>query len=198
MEGIKLIEMAKYCQEKYKADFSDSKKSKYVNTLFAAIYADNSIKCSYTPHILQNATKCILIHKKLSNWYSWYHVEYIDSDGAVLEGNLGNGYRLSIAACCTYDNQIMSLYKDDYEVTECRPPFEDHLQSIWHLYNRCQECSSISEIKLLSRLYNKELDTSILTQKIEDLNLTNKLLEQERDQYKDLLERIKALVENAE
>ena len=59
--NIDYVELGTYCQNRYKESL-DGSKNKYQKTWFVSINEDNSTLISTTPHILKNATKCILIH----------------------------------------------------------------------------------------------------------------------------------------
>ena len=59
--NIDFVELGTYCQTEYRKTLNQLK-DKYRKTLFVAIKDDNSISVSTTPHILSNASKCIMIH----------------------------------------------------------------------------------------------------------------------------------------
>jgi hypothetical protein len=78
MDKIDFVELATFCVNRYKETHTGSGE-RYEGTLYAAIFDNNEVRCSTTPHILRNAEQCILIHHRsqiaISNWYSWYFVE---------------------------------------------------------------------------------------------------------------------------
>ena len=92
-------DIAKYCIERYKNSL-DEESERYLGTLYVSIDEHDFVDCSTTPHILSQARKCILIHSRkvlaVSNWYTWYKVEYIDEEGCVTDGMLGNGFRTKL------------------------------------------------------------------------------------------------------
>jgi len=201
MESIDFIKLAVYCVERYK-ESHNTDRSKYVNTLYVAIGKDNEVQCSMTPHILKNAEKCLLVHKRIElaveKWYAWYSVECIDEGGCVFDGNLGGGFVLRISACGSFTNQIMSLeynysnYRSD--LYHCSPPFEDHMNKIWELYSRLKNISSPTEIRLIADLFRKDEQILKLEKEIEDFNFLDCLLKQEKEQYKNLLEEVRNLL----
>ena len=193
MNKVDFIELANYCVNRYKESHT-SQGERYEGTLYAAISEGNNILCSTTPHILGNAKECILIHQRsqvaISNWYSWYFVEYINSEGCVCGGNLGNGFTLNITAWGSFSNQVMSLDYNETHLYWCDTPWGASLPKVWKLYNRIKDVKSENEIELIVKLFNRDETILELEKEIEDFSFSNNLLKQERDQYKDLLKEI--------
>ena len=131
-----------------------------MDTLFVAIVEGNRALCSKTPHILRDAGECILIHqrseKAVTNWYSWYKVEYIDGEGCVFDGNLGEKFSLYIVSIDSFSNQRMQLSYDNRVIYSCRRPWEDHMAKVWQLYSRVRGIESANEIKLIAELFKKD------------------------------------------
>lgn len=194
MDKIDFVELATYCANKYRESHNTSNNS-YAGTLYVAILEDNQVLCSRTPHVLKNAEKCILVHQRdqlaISNYYYWYNIEYIDENGCVSNGNLGNDFSIEVTAWGQYSNQIMSLDYNSSHLFWCRPPFEDHMPKVWELYTRLKDVTTEKEIKLIADLFRKDEKILELEKEIEDFKFTNHLLEQERNQYKELLDEIK-------
>lgn len=65
--------LASLCVQKYK-DSLGNERERYVDTLFVAITEKDDVLCSKIPSILEEASKCVLIHQKkqlaVTNWYS--------------------------------------------------------------------------------------------------------------------------------
>ena len=198
MDKIDFIELATFCVNRYKESHNTSSNS-YAGSLYVAILEDNQVLCSRTPHILKNATKCILVHQRselaVSNYYFWYNVEFIDENGCVFDGNLGNGFKLDVSAWGQFSNQMMSLLYNQSSLYWCRPPFEDHISKVWEIYSRLKDFSTEKEINLTAELIRKDEKILELEKEVEDFTFTNQLLKQERDQYKELLDEIKEMVE---
>ena len=139
MDKIDFVELATFCVNRYKETHTGSGE-RYEGTLYAAIFDNNEVRCSTTPHILRNAEQCILIHHRsqiaISNWYSWYFVEYINTEGCVCGSYLDNGYSLDINAWGSFANQVMSLDYNGSHLYWCDAPWDLHLPQIWELYNR--------------------------------------------------------------
>lgn len=180
--------LASLCVQKYK-DSLDNERERYVDTLFVAITEKDDVLCSKIPSILEQASKCVLIHQKkqlaVTNWYSWYKVDYVDGNGCVTDGNLGQGFELSISSRDTFANQVMSL---------CRRPWEDNMAKVWKLYSMTKKMETDKEIELTARLFRSDEKILEMEREIASHEFTNHLLEQERDQYKSLLDEIKKMV----
>lgn len=197
MEKVDFIKLAEYCRDEFKEQHN-KQNNYYVSTLYVSISDDNVIT-SQTPHILENAQKCILIHTYsalvVSNFYHWYKVECIDSTGCVTAGYLDDEFRLSIAYFGNYNNQEISL-KDEtqeyYRSNSGNWPIE--IVKIWKLYSKLREVKTGSERKLIANLFEKDEAILDLEKQIEDVRFSKKLLEQERNQYKTLLDEIKGIL----
>ena len=199
MDKIDFIELATFCVKRYK-EANTGTGQKYESTLYVAILEGNKTLCSTTPHILRNAEQCILIHQKsqvaISNWYSWYCVEYINSEGCVCGSVLENEFKLKIESWGSFSNQVMSLSygNDNLNLYWCKAPFDKGIQKTWELYSKLKEIKNLSEIKLIADLFKKDEEILELEKKVEGLTFANQLLKQERDQYKDMLDDIKDLL----
>lgn len=197
MGNMDFKKLASLCVQKYQNSL-DNKRERYIDTLFVAITEKDDVLCSKIPSILEKASKCILIHQKkqlaVTNWYSWYKVDYIDENECVTDGNLGQGFKLSISWCNTFDNQMMRLYHGYHGLYACRRPWEDSMAKIWKLYSMTKKMETDKEIELTARLFRSDEKIVEMERKIASHELTNHLLEQERDQYKSLLDEIKEMV----
>jgi hypothetical protein len=67
---------------------------------------------------------------------------------------------------------------------------------VWELYTKIKDIPLESERKLIISLYYKDEHVLNLEKQIEDFKFTNHLLEKERDQYKDMLNEIKDLLDS--
>jgi hypothetical protein len=199
MSQVDFKEIAKYCVEEYKEAVT-SEISKYISTLYVSIDSNNEVLCSWSPHVLSEAEKCILIHTKQElaniNWYDWYSVDYINEKGCVLGTNLGNGSELRVVASGGYSNQIMELIRGNYIIYMCRPPFEHQMQKVWDIYRIAEKCETEQSIKLLTKIIDKDEIILDLKKKIKELEISNYILEKQKKQYEQLLDEIKELVEN--
>lgn len=195
------IALASYCVNRHQNSLNQEYQ-RYIDTLFVAISHDNPVKCSTTPHLLQNAEQCILVHhiteRAISNWYSWYKVETINKDGCVYAGTLERGFSLVVKAWNGYANQMMSLYYGDKHLYWCKAPWELHIPRIWELYSKLVTVDSSKEIELIAELYRKDEEILKLESDVEDFSFTEELLKQERNQYKGMIDEIKDLLEHKE
>ena len=88
----------------------------------------------------------------------------------------------------------MQLSYDNRVIYSCRRPWEDHMAKVWQLYSRVRGIESANEIKLIAELFKKDEKILELEKEIEDFRFSNRLLEQEREQYRDLLDEIRQIV----
>lgn len=191
-------DIAKYCTERFKNSL-DEGSERYVGTLYVSIDEHNFVDCSTTPHILSQATKCILIHSRqalaITRWYTWYKVEYIDEEGSVTDGMLGNGFRLYSTNRGSFLDQVLILYHDDLEIYSCPAPFEDKMQKVWDVYLRARKMNSQAARELMAELIEKDETILELEGEIANLKFTNILLEKQKKQYRGLLRQIREMVD---
>lgn len=198
MNSVDFVDLAIYCQNIYK-DLHKSENDYYVGTLFIAI-TEEGVLTSRTPHILSKAQQYILIHERrtlaVSNYYSWYSIEFIDSNGCVSDGKLDDEFFISIIPFNGFGNQILELAANGQTYYRCKGPWESHIVKVWKLYLRLKDAKTERERILIADLFAKDEQILEMEKTIEDFKFTNRLLEQERNQYKSLLNEIKELVTN--
>ena len=191
MGKVDFIELAEYCVKRAKENSAPNIK-KYVKTLYISISEDNNVKLSTTPHVLQGTYQCILMHEysqiPISNIYYWYEIEYINSEGCVLTSDLGDGFNLVSYKHKHSSSSIILRFQDKYLYSNY------DFRRVWELYTKIKDIPLESERELIISLYYKDEHVLNLEKQIEDFKFTNHLLEQERDQYKDMLDEIKDLV----
>lgn len=199
MTNIDFIELAIYCQNRYKEEHN-SDKDRYVKTLFVAITKEGDILTSTTPHVLRDAEQCILIHERstlaLTNHYLWYHVEFINMDGIVLDERFDEQFTLHIGPFNGFSNQIMWFNYNNQTIYSCKKPWENTIGKVWKLYTRVKDLKSTEEIKLIASLFERDEKILELEKQIEDFKFTKHLLEQEKKQYKLLLDELKQIIDN--
>lgn len=118
-------------------------------------------------------------------------MEYIDKEGCVLERNLGGKFDIQTSASAS----VMTLSYNGQELYSCYAPWEDNIGKIWNLYCEVKDLKSTNEIKLVASLFKKNETILELKKEIENFKFTEYLLEQERNQYKRMLDEIKEMVE---
>lgn len=194
---IDFIELGKYCQAEYKASL-DGKNNKYSKTIFVAIKEDNNILVSTTPHILAQAKKCILIHERsclaITNWYSWYMVQFINEKGEVFVNRIDEEFELYTVAAGGFDNQELRLSANQVDFFSHRAPFENCIQSLWNLYIRLKKANTQTERKLIASLFKSNQKVLELEKLNQDFKYKTQLLECEKNMYKEMLDSIKELL----
>ena len=196
MGKVDFIELAEFCTKRYK-ELNTSPRDRYVGTLYVAILEDNQLKCSTTPHVLKDAVKCMMIHERSALaetlWHPYGLLEFIDSEGRVHDSNLGNDFNLTIYRW-EYDSLKIELSYKENQLFKCGEPFDKNILKIWNLYTTIMNMTSVSEMRLVVDAFEKDERILELERQIEDFKFTNNLLERERDQYKDMLDEIKDLI----
>ena len=194
-------DIAKFCVNRYKESFdADNTDNVYVDTLYVSIDNYNNLTCSTTPHVLNEACECLLIHRRralaVTNSYYWYKIEYIDEEGAVTDGILKKGFSLWTGAGGSFSNQIIQLQYQQRILYTCFCPFETNLQHLWDAYCRFKKAKSDAEIELIDELIEKDEKILDLMREVEGFKFSNYILEKERNQYKKLLNEIRDIVKN--
>ncbi len=148
MSNIDFVQIAKDCRDNYiqlvernaivqrYGQFS-RKTERYIKTYFFAITEKNKVVWSINPTILKDAISCILIHVKEelaeTHFHEWFKLEYIDENGRVTDGQLGNGFFLSIYKRYATDFAEMSLSKNSMSIYKSYRFVED-MQKLWDCY----------------------------------------------------------------
>ena len=197
MTDINIMELAEYCQRRYKEE-KNSDNEKYISTLFVAITKEGEIIPSTTPHILKDAELCILLHrstyKNNNYWWNSLQFEFINSNGVILD-RFDDKFKLVAGSYNVKENrlELMLKYKENsiYSFSE---NWENSIIKVWKLYLMLKDIKTYEEIKLITDLYQKDEKILELENQIEDFKFSNYLLEQERNQYKSLLDEIKQIV----
>lgn len=200
MADIDFMELATYCQNEYKEN-NTSDKSQYINTLFVAITEGNEVITSATPHVLKKAQQCILLHFSIESTsrgrFSDHLLQYIDKDGVVHNSRLDKRFHFYTSYS---SKESLGLAYEDSGVTKYLyqhpTPWANSIEKIWKLYSRVKDLDSYAKIQLVAELFEKDEKILELEKQVEDFRFTKYLLEQERNQYKALLDEIKQIIEN--
>ena len=192
MDKIDFVELATFCSNRAKEGHTRWG-GKYERTHYVSILGDNTVTHSMTPHILRNTHQCLLMHERseipISNIYYWYEFEYINPEGCVLASDLENGFNL-ISYKRKQDVPYIELrYKENYLYSNLS------IQKVWELYSKIKDIPSETEMKLIVDLFEKDEKIFELEKVIEDFSFSKHLLKQERDQYKELLDEIKQIID---
>ena len=203
---VNLQEVAEYCKMEVERMVSTSKGMLGYRILYVAIMSDKSVLVSRTPHILNNAKACILVH----NWdqlastiyYKTYKVHFINESGEVSEGLLDENFSMGIYAARFNVSPEIYLKYQGYDIYTRQfwqngvlKSLEDLIKMVYKLYIKCKiECKTEFECELLGRLLMQQEDINILNNKFSSLEVQNKLYEEEIKEYKKLIEQIKKTI----
>ena len=197
MSNINFLEIATYCVDRFKNSLVNQNRQ-YVKTLFFAINEKNEILCSSSPHVLQYASQCILIHvesrKGQTIWHSFFQLEYIDVNGCVRDSNLDDGFTLNISWSGNWDKQRLYLDYNGTTMYSNQGPWEVQIPIAWNLYQNLMQAKTETERRLILYLFEKDQSILQLKKEVADFQFYNHLLQQQRDQYKGLLDEIKQLI----
>lgn len=187
-------EISRSCIENFK-DSLDTERERYLQTLYVAISESNKVYCSTTPHILNRADKCILIHSRKAlaqtNWYTWYKLDYINEEGLVTEGIIEEGFRIYSDWIGSWSNMMIYLMYEDLEIYSCETPFADKMQTMWNYFLRVKEMLSNASIDLIAEMIEKDKRILELKDNIANLKFDNYILERQLKQHKWLVREIK-------
>ena len=73
------------------------------------------------------------------------------------------------------------------------PSEQEKLRKLWELYTKVKDINNAAEIELIAKLFRQDDRVFELTKEVEELKFSNMLLEQEKQQYKGLLDEIKEM-----
>lgn len=181
---VNFIELSNASIKSYK-EAHTSEYDFYKETLFVAISEDDKVSCAYDSKILDGANKCFLIHRRsaiaITNWNSWYKIEFINQNGINNGGILENDCLIDIDFQGRWANQVLKLSHGNDVIFSCIPPFERHMQEVWDAY-----CKTFNKEKDIVSQLKEEV-----AQKEEKINeLVNQV-----SQYKSLFEKIKETIQ---
>jgi hypothetical protein len=190
MGKVNFVELATYCTNRAK-EARSAWGGKYERTHYVCILEDNTVKYSMTPHVLRDAYQCILMHERseipISNLYYWYEFEYINPEGCVFASDSENDFDLISYKRKQSASFIQLRYKKNNTLYS-----NLNIQKVWELYSKIKDIPSETEMKLVVDLFRKDEKLFELEKQIQDFSFSNQLLKRERDQYKELLDEIKA------
>lgn len=202
---MEIIDLAKSRQERFQNECDRTPDRKHYNyTIFAAIYEDDSMETSISPDILEDAEKCILIHNwvelKVTNWYPWFRLEYINEKKNVTLGVLEDGYTINVVGAYSwpldynppielnrYGEHIYTPWISGYSLAE-------RLVSVWDMYCRCKEYKTIKEAQLIGKIARSEIEILELKRKLSEKEFCEKLHAEKIAMYKQMLKKIEELL----
>lgn len=204
MNTINFEEIAFLSVQNYRHSLEAEGKT-YLETSYVSIEEDGNLSFSLTPHVLKNASKCLLIHSRrefaYQKYYTWYSVYYINEEGVVSKGFLENDFILSSDYNKGYNDQCIYLYYpgvNNYRgLYRVGTPFEKNLQRLWNYYCRVKDVKNVAEMKLIADIFEKDAMILEKEKEIENFKYENYLLKLEKNQYISILEEVKQLLNSS-
>ena len=200
------MELAAYCKQEVEKKCAETDRKWDYKILYMAIYDDDSIKISRTPHVLKGAKHCILVH----SWeqlaatiaYDTYLVQSINENGEVLESSLDSEYSIHIYPSSFNNSAGISLRRNGDAIYEAKiwangeHILPQRLTFAWNLYQKSKkECKTLKESQLLGKLAKANQNIEELESKLADSSVNERLLEAEVRQYRSLLDEVKNLMD---
>lgn len=190
--AVNIRKIAEYCRDIYE-EYAPQKRP-YVKTYFVCIKDDDTTLVSLTPHVLDDAKKAILIHEYSinggANDYPFYNIEYINESGEVLKESLENGFQLLTNWIINWSDQTLFLKKNGKVIYSCKRPWRQTIQKLWDVYVQSNKCSTVEEAVILGKLAMKDDMIEHLSSELKEANYKNIYLQQERDLYKNTLDKL--------
>lgn len=176
----------------------------FVNqSLYIAIDEEGDCKVSMCSNILAEAHEAILIlvHDVVAytNSYFWYRVYYINKDGEVTIDFKNNKFKISSYCSGKYIDQNIGLYYNDtkinsFEINHTTWTYE--FKKLWESYKIAKNCSTLEDMRLAISLYYRNLLLAEYSEKIDVLQLHEKLLEYQIKKYRDMLDELRDILDN--
>lgn len=197
MDIFEKKQIVEKCIKKIQKEKGDN----YIDTLYIAIDAAESVQESTDDSVLEFAEKIILIHSyrelAVTNYYVWYDIDFIDENGLVLRDQFDSAFRVYIGFVGQYANKAIYFVLDKTNTTLYFESYPCKMQKIWNLYLKCKECKTEKEMQLLCKLVKKDSEIEILKLDMEEQNFVKLFLEQQSKLYEKILDTIKRMLESA-
>lgn len=199
---MSIKEIAYNIIDDFKKWTKEGEETAFVNeTLYIAIDKDNNIKVSMASNVLDDAYEAILIlvytQREYSNWYCWYKIFHIDSDGEVMNDYYNGKFRISRSCINGYINQYIDLLYDNTKIYSFRishSTWSGEFKKLWNLLNITMQLKTKDEILLACKLYRSNSANADQQSKIEELCQREYLLESQLKEYRGLLDEFKSLL----
>ena len=183
--------------------------------LYCAIFKDNTVLCSKTPHVLNkpDVDQCLIIqghgYRKKSYNYSWnldFFLQFIDKDGCVHGGyndggihedvSLGNDFSLKYEHGFSVAYELLLSFSGNELYRYGSDSWEKVASKVLKLCSSLQNLSSLEEMKLAVELYENDEKMLQLNKEISDLGFAHQLLKKERDQLQETINEIRKLIKS--
>lgn len=201
-DRINFVEIAEKVVANFRDNISVPELRYYVhNPLFVSIDEEEQIRVSFLPDVLNGAKECMIIltynNKNQGSiyYYPHYKVFRIKDDGMVQEGYSKEGWKINITGTYYTSPSQIQLSKDKTSIFCSHWKGEESLYEVWSVYKKCKECETATEAKLIGKNSQLLEEIETLRGKNKELEFLNKIAETTKNQYKDILEEIKSLLE---
>lgn len=199
-EKINFVEIAENIVANFKENIAIPQERTYNNSpLFVSIDEDENIRVSFLPNVLSDAKECMIIlvynQKHTIAFYPHYQLFRIKEDGNVQKGYSKLGWEIMITGrYYTSPSQII-LRKNNTDVFCKLWKGEESLYELWKVYKVCKDCTTAKEVELIVKNFKLEEELEALKGKNKELELLNKIADTTMEQYENVLEEIKIIVE---
>lgn len=204
MSKIDLVKIAKDVVLEFKAEYDKKTNCEFVGyQLYASILENGDIQTSTRPNVLNEGKECFIImtHSDLAvtNYYRWYVIKHIDSNGNVHDGYYSNGWHIEISSWGSFSNQVLSLNKEGkcmFSETQgpWENPWEEPVHKLWERFLIFKDCKSIDEIEYIAENFELKEKIIELDSKISALDFAKKRIEIQMKKYESLLDEISKLI----
>ena len=200
---VDIREIAQYCKNEYQQNCEKADNKCHYSIHYAAISKDGKMRVSRTPHILEGAQECFLIHswdqKAETRWYRTYDVQRVNVDGEVGGGDFDDEYSFSISEARFSTPEMISFRRNGQELY-CESLLAwgncilaNRLEYVWDLYKKCKrECKTQYESELLCELAEKEESIKELEGRLAESTVKEQYLREQLSQYRTLLDEIRS------
>lgn len=206
IKDFNIQSIAKDVVENYARGFQYTPHVEYVNaTLYVAIDNDDNIQVSVSPNILSNATEAIIILTRselaLNNYYRWYDIRHINSEGIVNTGYINGRFRFFTTFSGRFSDQIIGIEYDNnrlYSVELSPQNWLEKFKELWDMFIILKNCDTVQEMRYARSCFYNDITIKKLQQEISDGKLKEFLLEQEIMKFKSIVDRLENAADKIE
>lgn len=173
---------------------------KYNSIIYIAIDQLEELHISILPDVLEKAQRCVLMIrysiKPVNFPYDAFKFYYIDEKYQVRDGLRLDGWYFSYGIGAAMYDPLLILTNNNIR---CSFPLrkmtlEEAFSNAWHRYKLVRDFSSEEMCKsIIKYIDTSDKNEKLLKENLE-LKLKNSILESERNQYKDMLDKLSALL----
>lgn len=170
-------------------------------TLYIAIDAEDNVKVSMCSNIMDEAYEgiVILVHDVVAytNSYWWYKVYYIKNNGEVIQNYQYKNFSITSNCPGKYIDQYVTLFYDKvsiYSFLINHSTWVDEFKKLWEAFKIAKRFKTPDEIRLSVALYHDGIIFKESTEKNNELQEREKLLEYHIKEYRDILGQLKGLL----